>query len=103
MEMGILGLILWIVVSVAILLSAWKVVRGLKGSAWFPLAFMILLFAFVLLLPMTFVSMGGYQDFILNAYLWLLLGILFRLPKLAISAQASTDISSVPTAQRWVR
>ena len=27
------------------------------------------------------------QDFVLNAYLWLLLGILFRLPKLAEAAQ----------------
>ena len=102
-EMGILGLILWIVVSISILFSGWKVVRGLKGSPWFPLAFMILLYAFVLLLPMTFVSMGGYEDFVLNAYLWLLLGILFRLPKLAISAQASADIAAVPAAQRWVR
>jgi O-antigen ligase len=102
-EMGILGLILWIAVSVAIVISAWKVVRGLKGSPWFPLAFMILLYAFVLLLPMTFVSMNGYEDFIFNAYLWLLLGILFRLPSLALSAQSSADIAAVPTARRWVR
>jgi hypothetical protein len=64
---------------------------------------MILLYAFVLLLPMTFVSMNNYQDFILNAYLWLLLGILFRLPNLALSAQSSADIAAVPTARRWVR
>jgi O-antigen ligase len=102
-EMGILGLILWIAVGLAIVFSAWKVVRGLKGSPWFPLAFMILLYAFVLLLPMTFVSMNNYQDFILNAYLWLLLGILFRLPSLALSAQSSADIAAVPTARRWVR
>lgn len=101
-EMGIPGLILWIVVSVAILFSAWKVVLSLKGSPWFPLAFMILLYAFVLLLPMTFVSMNAYQDFILNSYLWLLLGILFRLPNLAISAQSSTAIAAVPPARRWV-
>jgi O-antigen ligase len=102
-EMGILGLILWITVSIAILLSGWKVVRGLKGSPWFPLAFMILLYALVLLLPMTFSSMGGYQDFILNAYLWLLLGILFRLPSLAISSQSSAGAAAAPVAQRWVR
>ena len=102
-EMGIVGLILWITVSVAILISAWKVVRALKGSPWFPVAFMILLYALVLLLPMTFVSMTGYQDFILNAYLWLLLGILFRLPKLAVSAQSTTNIAPLPAAQRWVR
>lgn len=39
-EMGIGGLILWLVMSFAILISAWRVVRKLKGSPWFPLAFM---------------------------------------------------------------
>ncbi len=102
-EMGILGLILWIFMSVAIVFSGWKVVLRLRGSPWFPLAFMILLYASVLLIPMTFSSMGGYQDFILNAYLWLLLGILFRLPSLALSAQSSPDIAAAPTARRWVR
>ena len=86
-EMGIGGLILWLIMSVAILVSAWKVVKGLKGSPWFPIAFAIFLYAFVLLLPMTFTSMVAYEDFVINAYFWLLLGILFRLPSLALSAQ----------------
>jgi hypothetical protein len=33
-----------------------------------------------------FVAQDLHQDFVLNAYLWLLLGILFRLPKLAHAA-----------------
>src|SRR6202035_645415 len=86
-EMGIVGLILWLIMSVAILVAAWNVVRKLKGSAWFPIAFMIFLYAFILLLPMTFVGLQAYQDFVLNAYLWLLLGVLFRLPTLAVPAQ----------------
>src|SRR5579864_5957923 len=86
-EMGILGLILWITMTGAIMFSAWNVVRGLKGSPWFPIAFMIFLYASFLLLPMTFITIDNYQDFISNTYLWLLLGILFRLPKLALSAQ----------------
>ena len=36
-EMGIGGLILWIIMSVAILFSAWKVVKKLRGSPCFPL------------------------------------------------------------------
>ena len=32
----------------------------------------------------------AYQDFVLNAYLWLLLGVLFRWPKLAPAAQTSS-------------
>lgn len=95
LELGIVGLALWFAMSAAVLISAWKVVRKLKGSPWFPLAFMIFWYAFLLLLPFTFQGMQAYQDFVLNAYLWLLLGILFRLPKLALSAQSSV----VPATQ----
>jgi hypothetical protein len=86
-EMGIGGLILWLVMSIAILVSAWKVVKKLKGTPWFPIAFAIFFYAFVLLLPITFTSMVAYEDFVINAYFWTLLGILFRLPSLALSAQ----------------
>jgi hypothetical protein len=68
-------------------LSAWRVVRKLKGSAWFPLAFVIFWYSFVLPFPSTFGGMQPYQDFVMNAYLWLVLGVLFRLPSLALSAQ----------------
>jgi hypothetical protein len=87
LELGIVGLALWFVMSGAVLFSAWKVVRKLKGSPWFPLAFMIFWYAFLLLIPLTFQGLQSYQDFVLNAYLWLLLGVLFRLPKLAEAAQ----------------
>jgi hypothetical protein len=102
-EMGIVGLILWLIMSVFILLSAWKVVRTLKGTPWFPLAFMIFWYALILLLPMTFVAVTQYQDFIMNAYLWLLLGILFRLPKLASSAQVPAGPGPLETAGYRVR
>lgn len=99
-EMGVGGLILWLIMTAAVLFSAWKVVRQLKGSPWFPLAFIIFLYAGVLLLPMTFTSMTGYQDFILNAYLWFSLGILFRLPKIALPEQLAVAGQS---ASRWTR
>jgi hypothetical protein len=86
-ELGIVGLILWILWTGALAISAWAVVRKLKGSPWFPLAFMIFWYAFLLLFPITYAGMGPYQDFVLNAYLWLLVGILYRLPHIALSAQ----------------
>jgi hypothetical protein len=89
-EMGIGGLILWFVMSFAILLSAWRVVKKLRGSPWFPLAFVIFWYAGLLLIPITFAGIQAYEDFVLNAYLWLLLGILFRLPTLAVSSQYAT-------------
>ena len=87
LELGIVGLILWLIMSFAIVLSAWRVVKKLRGSPWFPIAFVIFWYAFLLLLPITFTSMVAYEDFVLNAYLWLLLGILFRLPSLALSVE----------------
>jgi hypothetical protein len=90
-EMGIMGLALWIVMSLAILTSAWKVVKSLKGSPLFPIGFVIFWYAFFLLFPATFGSMVAYEDFLLNAYLWLLLGILFRLPSILRSAQTAAN------------
>jgi len=101
-EMGIGGLILWLVVAGTIVISAWRVVRKLRGSPWFPLAFMIFLYAFLLLLPLTFEGLQAYEDFILNAYLWLLLGVLFRLPKLVLSPQF-TSAAAPPSGRRWIR
>jgi len=86
-EMGIGGLLLWLVMSFAIVFSAWRVVKQVRGSPWFPIAFMIFWYAGLLLFPITYTGMQAYQDYVLNAYLWLLLGILFRLPTLAASAQ----------------
>jgi hypothetical protein len=107
-EMGIGGLVLWFVMTFAILISAWRVVKKLKGSPWFPIAFVIFWYAGVLLVPITFVGMAAYQDFVLNAYLWLLLGVLFRLPTIALSAQFAALQPGVQTPraqfqQRWVR
>jgi hypothetical protein len=83
LEYGILGLFLWWLWTAALLISAWKIVRKLRQTVYFPLAFAFFWYAFLILYPMTYGSLSGYQDYILNAYLWLLIGILFRLPALA--------------------
>jgi hypothetical protein len=102
-EMGIAGLALWLIMSFAIIFTAWKQVRKLKGSPWFPLGFMIFWYAFVLLFPMTYAGLASYQDFVLNAYLWLLLGMLFRLPSIALSPQLGAAASPVDSRRRWIR
>jgi hypothetical protein len=102
-EMGIGGLVLWFVFSTAILFSAWKVVKKLKGSPWFPLGFVIFWYAFFLLIPATYGGMVAYEDFLLNAYFWLLLGLLFRLPTIALSAQFANTAPAAPPARRWTR
>ena len=90
LELGIVGLLLWIFLGVSIVVSAGKVVLKLKGTPWFPLSFTICLYATLLWFPMMFTGVSAYQDFVLNSSLWLMLGILFRLrafPKAAESAQ----------------
>jgi hypothetical protein len=94
-EMGIVGLILWIVLGLAICVSAWKLVKQLRGSPWFPLAFGFFWFAFLLFFPMAYNTLAFYQDFLVNAYLWILLGMLYKLPRLALSAQFALESSAV--------
>lgn len=88
LEMGILAPFLWILWTAALLWSSWKVVRTLKDTRLFPVAIAIFWYAFVLLYPLAFLGLDIYQNFVNNAFLWILIGILFRLP----------DILAVPPA-----
>ena len=78
-ELGIVGLLLWIALAYAITRSAWQAAKNLKGTAWFPIGFAIFWFTFLLVFPMSYYGFVAYQDFVLNSYFWLMLGILFRL------------------------
>ena len=83
LEMGIPGLVAWLVWTVALVYAGWRCLRKLLGSPLFMIGFAILWFACQLLFVMTYTSgMQPYQNFIFNAYLWLLVGVLFRLPDL---------------------
>jgi hypothetical protein len=77
-ELGIVGLLLWILLAYAITRSAWRAAKNLKGTVWFPIGFAIFWYTFLLVFPMSFYGFVAYQDFVMNAYLWLMLGILFR-------------------------
>jgi len=102
-EMGIGGLILWLVMGTSVLLTAWKVVKKLKGSPLFPLGFVIFWYAFFLLFPATYGGMPAYEDFLMNAYLWLLLGILFRLPSIVSYSQVAASASAPQFQRYWIR
>jgi hypothetical protein len=81
-EMGIVAPFLWVLWTASLLYYSWKVVRTLRGTRLFPIGFAILWFAFVLLYPLTYEGLVAYENYVSNAYLWLLVGILFRLPEL---------------------
>jgi hypothetical protein len=78
-ELGIVGLLLWILLACAITRSAWRATKNLKGTVWFPIGFAIFWYIFLLAFPMSFYGFNVYQDFVMNAYFWLMLGILFRI------------------------
>lgn len=96
LKLGIGGVILWFIISIAIIVSAWKGVKKLRGSHRFPVAFSIFLYATVLLMSMTFTSMVAYEDFVINTYFGLMLGILFRLSTLPLSSQFANAPAPAP-------
>ena len=97
-EMGIVGLFLWITLGISISISAWKIVKRLRGSPWFPIAFVIFWFVFMLFFPMGYNTISFYQDFLVNAYFWVLVGVLYRLPSLAPSVQFAASTRTAPVA-----
>lgn len=84
-EMGIIAPILWIIWTAALVYYSWGVVRRLRETRLFPIAFAILWYAFLLLYPLTYVGLAQYENYIANAFLWLLTGILYRLPEILIT------------------
>jgi hypothetical protein len=100
-EMGIIGLVLWIVWVTALLWSGWRVVKQLRQTVYFPIGFAIWWYAVVLLVLLMYFGLPPYQNFVNNAYLWLLIGILYRLPKLAQMPQPVPLPKHVRGMARW--
>jgi len=101
LEMGILGPILWIIWVSALLWSGWRVIKRLRQTVYFPIGFAIWWYALVLLVLLTYFGLSPYQNFVNNAYLWLLIGILYRLPKLAQMPQPVPLPKHAHGTARW--
>jgi hypothetical protein len=98
LELGVPGLLLWVFWTGALMLSEWRLLRRLRGTALYPVALVIVWFSFVLLFPGMASGLTGYQNFVINAYFWILLGILFSLPaisgRLLISSGAPETVGA---------
>jgi hypothetical protein len=94
LEMGVLGPVLWFLWTGAVLWYSWKIVRQLRETRYFPLAAAILWYSFLMLYPLTYISLSTYQNYTCNAYFWLLLGVLFRLPELQMQAVAAPVLAA---------
>src|SRR5882757_823462 len=90
LELGIFGLFLWFLWTIYVVVASWNVARKLKDTPYFPVAIATLWFTFVLLFLDTFGGFQAFENYINNAYLWLLLGILFRLPSLSVENALAT-------------
>jgi hypothetical protein len=100
-ELGILGPVLWFVWVSTLLWSGWRIVRQLRQTVYFPLAFAIWWYAFVMLILLMYFGQQSYDDFVNNAYLWLLIGVLYRLPKLALMPQPVPMPRHMRAFARW--
>ncbi len=92
-EMGILAPLLWILWTAAVVYYSWKVVRPMRGTRLFPVAFAIFWYVFLMLYPYTYGGLSSYQNYLCNAYLWLLVGMLFRLPDILANTPAPVAAS----------
>jgi hypothetical protein len=99
-ELGILGPFLWVIWSAAMVISLWRVTRQVKGTPYFPIALSVTWLAFMVLFPYTFGGLPAYQNYVVNAYLWIFVGVVFRLPVLAArplpAIAAPVRVSSLP-------
>src|ERR1700733_1361334 len=95
-EFGIVGLILWLAWTTTLVVTCWRAVLKLRQTRMFPVGFMAFWFAFIVLFPQTFGSINTYQDYVMNAYLWLLVGILFRLPEIVASDRIPAPVPHEP-------
>lgn len=100
-EMGIFGILLWFFWVSVLLWQGWKVVRKLRQTVYFPMAFAIWWYAVVALVLLMYFGMQFYQNFVNNAYLWLLIGVLYRLPKLALMPQPVPIPRHLRSVPRW--
>ncbi len=93
-ELGILGPILWVALGwqpdIRILQVSVEAEGYMGISNWLR----VLWYALILLFPITWGGIDPYENFINNAYLWLLVGVLFRLPTLVEQAQLDSQIEA---------
>jgi hypothetical protein len=99
LQVGIVGLVLWMIMTISICFSARKVLKKLPGSPLFPLAFVIFWYTFLVRIPCSFHGLNTCRNFVMSAYLVLLIGVLYRLPTLKLNAQASGEIAGASIHQ----
>jgi len=94
LEMGIVAPFMWLLWTGALLYYQWRILLQLRQTRVFPIALAIFWFSFLLLYPFTYGGLAPYHNYVNNAYFWLLVGIMFRLPEIA--ATSSMPVAAAP-------
>jgi O-antigen ligase len=90
LELGILGLLLFLILAASVVKAACKTTLTLRGTPGFTLGLAISWYSVLFLFFYHWGGFQSFQDFILSSFLWLFLGVLFRLPKLSAEVQAAS-------------
>lgn len=98
LEIGIVGLILYLILAASILVAGGRVMLKLKGTPWFPVSFVIFWYAFLFLILFQWSGFQQFEDFILIALFWFTLGMLFRLPSVPIQPVEEPAKAAAPAA-----
>jgi hypothetical protein len=89
-EMGIVAPFLWILWTAALLYYLWKVIRQLRETRLFPIGFGFFWYVFLVLYPLTYLTIAVYENYVCSIYLWIFVGIIFRLPQLLRAAPSGS-------------
>ena len=77
-ELGIVGLILWVEMGLSSPISPWRVVKKVKATPWFPLASVTILSWLMLFLQVASLNSYASRDFVIRAYVRPWTDILYR-------------------------
>jgi hypothetical protein len=94
-EWGVVGLILWLFWSILLMVKLVQKVRELRFTRFYWIAVAVALYSFFLLFAWFYLGMQVYQQYVAQAFLWFMVGVVFRLPQLATRSDTSPIVRSV--------
>jgi hypothetical protein len=99
-EWGVIGLVLWVLWTIAWTRQLWIGVKRLRGSPVGAPGLVLFAWVVVALFPAFFVGYQTFQNFLWNAYFWLLSGVIMGLPHAVSSKmQRSQRVRHASTAR----
>jgi len=101
-EWGIVGLILWLLWTSAVVWGLARQSRLLKGTGWYAMGVCTTIYAAFLLFPWFYMGLNFYQQYVAQAYLWFMIGIVYRLPSLQAVTECETVVASPTMNYRMI-